>query len=132
MSNLKKRIKHIFDPIFTQNYYFIRAETLKEYHKVLFDEFNYIADDRSEITGKFRVIMKKGQDIGVIWAPVNRIDILVHECSHAVIWALSRRGIVITDSEEETFCYVLQFLVKEILSCRIDKRICVRIAKMGK
>ena len=119
-------IKQIFDPIFTQNYYYIKAKSLTAYHRELKKEFDFVAVDAPSVTGKFRAIEKKGQSIGVIWAIEGRLDIVVHECLHATFWGLCRRGLNLNEESEEAFCYVLQFLIKEILSNKTDNRIKIR------
>jgi hypothetical protein len=123
---IKSHIRYIFDPVFTQNYYIIKAKSLKEYHKILKDELNYTdVNDSSRCTGKFRVVEKAGQSIAVIWAMGDRVDILVHECLHAIRWSLQEKGIFLADGDEP-YCYALQFLIKEALSNRIDKRVKIR------
>ncbi len=126
------KIKHIFDPLFKQNIYYIGVKTNKEYLKILKKEYNL--EGKTDVAGRFQVIDKQGQKIGLIWAPKDNIPCIVHECMHAVNWYLGKRGIYLSFDAEgfdngEIFAYCIEFLVKEILSNRYDNRIKIRRIK---
>jgi hypothetical protein len=66
--------------------------------------------------GKFEVYHKKGYDICVIWLPYKvPMSIIAHECLHAVHYILMKKGLWLTDSSEEAYAYLLQFIMKNIL-----------------
>lgn len=52
----------------------------------------------------------------IIWTLKKDIPILAHEIFHAVSMSLLTKGLSLTESSEETFCYLTQFLFEEILS----------------
>ena len=105
LSKWVKNILHIFDFIYRQNYYFIRARNYDEYKDILKNQLNCIVEDKKDIGGKFNVFTqgKHKTEVCFIWAN-NKRD-LVHECFHAVSYTLRHRGLPLTDDTDEAFAY---------------------------
>ncbi len=62
----------------------------------------------------FRVLQERGFDVGLIWiSNVNWPDI-THECLHATHWVLGSKGMWMSESSEEAYCYLLGHLVDKI------------------
>ncbi len=122
MGKRQLKIKHIFDPIFRQNYYYFNDKTHESYRKRVLKRFGVELPERSGTSGRFNAIETEGQDIGCIWARDGDMQHIVHECLHAVYFFMEARAI----NNEEVYCYALQFLVKEIIRNKVDKRIIIR------
>ena len=120
------KIKHIFDPIFTQNFWYIEAKTHKQYAKIVKEKWDIELPEKTGTNGEMVPIEKKGQEIILIWTEKNDLKSIVHECMHATAYSLRRHGTELTDSSEETYCYLIAFLFKEILSNKIDKDFPIR------
>jgi hypothetical protein len=68
-----------------------------------------------------------GIERGMIWVPNDELDVLSHEVFHAARWALyDRRNIEMSNENEETYAYYIQYLTKECLSKGYDARITIR------
>jgi hypothetical protein len=118
---IKKKIGkliHIFDPSLFQNYYVIITNSQKEFIAIVKKQLNLTIPYDKECDGHFyhihRKIKSKDTPIALIWSE-NKIATIVHECFHAVWWALNRKGILVTKDNDEMMAYHLEFLVKSIL-----------------
>lgn len=52
----------------------------------------------------------------IIWLSFIDIELLVHECFHAISAVLNAAGIKHTEETEETYAYYVGFLVREIMN----------------
>ena len=114
-SKWQGHILNIYDPVFRQKFYFILAETYEEY-KVICKRatFNVAFSDNMKYTnGGFTVIDIEGVEICLFWA--NAMPAVVHECFHAVSYALGSRDIFLTGETDEVYAYYVEFLVEEVL-----------------
>ena len=118
MKKIKKtKIQHIYDPIFKQNYYFIDCKNHDEFLKICSDEIKVdLENEKTLVDGECYELIINGIPVQVFWANKRRIEIVVHGCFHAIYTCLSTRGIVLSNSSEEIFAYLLQFLIEEIKS----------------
>lgn len=104
-------ILHIFEPVYQQNYYYFNCKTEKDYNRLLKMRFKLDRKVRGR-DGGFEVYENTGTDVGFIWT--RNGNNLAHECFHAISYCLRRSGIELSDATEESYAYLLQFLVKEI------------------
>ena len=118
MKKIKKtKIQHIYDPVFKQNYYFIDCKNHDEFLKICSEEIKVdLENEKTLVDGECYELIINGIPVQVFWANKRRIEIVVHECFHAIYTCLSTRGIVLSNSSEEIFAYLLQFLIEEIKS----------------
>lgn len=119
---MAKQLIWIYDDVFEQNYYFINVDTYKELVKICDKKLDfklvYDFDDQEPpgtISGCY-IVDEEGNYI--IWVPnaLNNPDILAHEVCHTINKFCKTRGITTKSGQDETFCYLVQFLMKKILS----------------
>lgn len=108
------RIKHIYDPIFRQNYYYITSKTHKEYCRIVEKEAGFKDEPREGIEGHCSVFESNDNQIVVIWTKEKRPDLVAHEVLHGIGYTLMHKGLNLTHETEEAYCYLMQFLMKEI------------------
>lgn len=110
-----KNTVHIHDPIFEQSYWVFNCKTAidfkREYQRII-PETQMLDIDEFQ-SGKFAVVDfgNKGT-IGIIWAKDR--EHLVHELLHATTWILGKRGVPITQENDEVMAYYQCFLLREI------------------
>jgi hypothetical protein len=75
-------------------------------------EFNADLTDLDALDGRFQVFEKENQKVGVIWA--STVSELAHEIFHCVVWMLNSRGLWLTESSEEAYAYLIDFLDRKI------------------
>ena len=112
----KAKFKHLYSETYRQNIYYVACSP-KEYIKLIQHEFNCVPDVSAKKQGaKFEVYIKKDVEICVIWiTDKKRLDFLAHECMHATHYILANRGLWLTDSSEEAYAYLMQWIVSNIL-----------------
>jgi len=115
-----REFKHIWIELYSENIYFIQC-TNEQYVKMMERVFKTIVKPTTA-SGKFCVINNNNDDAGVIWVK-NDINygLIAHECFHAVCWILSFRGFWLTDSSEEAYSYLLEYLFKQV--CKFNLKI---------
>lgn len=110
------KIEHIYDPIFKQNYYFINCKTHKKYREIVKKELQLEIEEKKYPTdGGFQLIEKQGNPIALFWGDKNKPEIIAHECLHAISEVMRDKQIPLTYDTEEVYCYLLQWLMREIL-----------------
>lgn len=109
-----RNFKHIWIEIYRVNIYWVRC-SWKEYIKLVKYEFDEKVTGR-EPGGRHQVFKKKEQDIHVIWLPLKASwDIIAHEVFHCVHWIMDDKGMTLTDSSEEAYAYLIQYIVNQIM-----------------
>lgn len=114
----RHKFKHLWIEQYGINLYWVVCD-LERYRWLINHEFgekvpNKGEDERSY--GKFVVYTKRGQQIAVIWLRKGKAKAgeLAHEAFHAAHWILQSKGLWLTDSSEEAYAYLIQFIVKSI------------------
>jgi len=110
-----RNFREIWVPIHRRNIYVSRVHR-KTFIDRVFDEFGKdIENKKPNVHGTFFVFEKQGMEIGVIWLKpgCSRAEI-VHECFHAVCWIRGSSGDWLTNSSEESYAYLLQWLCQEV------------------
>jgi hypothetical protein len=111
-----KNVKHIYDPVFRQNYYYFDVKTIETYHNLTLSIFKVPHEvKKTKQDGKFEVYISEGVPICCIWVKDKLPEIIAHECFHAVHWVLKEKGIILSDDSEEAYAYLIQFLMANIL-----------------
>lgn len=122
-------IKHIVEPVFRMNIFYIDSPDVKGYKKE-FKKLNGVDTDAGEeLGGRFEGIWNDEQAIerAILWVPSGQLDVLIHEINHCVFWILNtRRDTPHTDATDEAYSYLSQFILKECLSKKFDSRIKIR------
>jgi len=115
MNKWYKKILHIYEPLYQANFYYIPANSYKEYARIIDKQLKIksIFSDKTSGAG-FEVYEKDNTDVGFIWAPKGKWDLISHECFHASHWLMANRGLKLTDDSEEAYAYLLQFIVGQI------------------
>ncbi|HNU76477.1 MAG TPA: hypothetical protein PKL88_02060 [bacterium] len=74
---------------------------------------------------------KKGYPNVVVWAEHNKdfIYTLYHEIAHAIFFLMKRDGINPRDSHGEHFCYLQEYLVKQVVDKLKHKKTTRKLAK---
>ena len=116
----EKKIIEVYDPIHNQRYWFVRAKNSREFNEILtkiipgFQDMILDESDEEEDRGGECVdLVLDGKLVVLLWCDLLDADALSHECLHAVLFSARSRGISLTD--DESLCYMLGYLVKEIL-----------------
>jgi len=123
--NAKKKLlplfKHIFIEVYGVNVYHVCC-TREEYDLKIKDEFEMQAPEKSsEIRGTFEIYNKDDVPIYVLWQHKDcssDLSILVHEVFHTAYGILQNKGLWLTDSSEEAYAYLIQYIFKEILKSK--------------
>lgn len=103
---------HIYDPIFKANFYFFLNQSFSRYSKEYMDIFKHFPPHDPDVAGHFSVEeLSTGEEIGCIYA-TDKGGTLMHECLHAVMWILNKRGVPTTQECDEVISYYQEFLVK--------------------
>lgn len=111
-------IKHIYDPVHRQSFYYCGGTSLKRIKKLVQDTYGIdISDMIYDGAGKTFHIPHPEYGSGIFICLKNRGDLpnLVHEVVHAAGFALLLRGYTF-DEHQEVFSYVSAFLFKECSS----------------
>ena len=111
-------ILHIYDFIYMENYYYFNVSNEQEYNQILKIRFKIDrpSNKADETDGGFNVYEHNGTEVCFIWSKGKDVSIIAHECMHAVGYVLRRKGIPFNADTDEAYAYLLQFLVKEIMS----------------
>jgi len=106
------KLIHIYDPIFRANFWY---QTVKDFSKATAllkkQGFNY--EFKINNNGGFTVYETQGCEVCVMWTKGKDSDI-VHECSHATHFVLSKAGIKLNEETDEIYSYYVAFLFKTI------------------
>lgn len=103
---------HIYDPILRCNFYFFLNQSFATYAKEYQSIFKHKPDHDSNVSGHFAVEeLSTGEEIGCIYS-TDKSRSLMHECLHATMWILDRRGIPTTQECDEIIAYYQEFLFK--------------------
>jgi hypothetical protein len=124
----KYGLRHIIDPLFRLNFFYCNDSTQEQY-QAKFLKLNGVPTSFESCGGRFEGIWQAAMGIerGMIWVPNDELDVLSHEVFHAARWALyDRRNIEMSNENEETYAYYIQYLTKECLSKGYDARITIR------
>ena len=131
MDDIQKKygLRWIIDPLFRINFFYCNDPTQAQYEAKYLKLNGLPATNTGRCGGKFEGIYQEetGVERGMIWVPNDEPDIMSHEIFHAARWGLfNRRNINLSDENEETYSYYIQYLTKECLSKGYDARIKVR------
>ena len=110
-----KKIKHIYDPVFRQNFWYVCAPSHKIFLEIIKMAGMPPSQHKEYTEGEMAVYIKNAMPVITIWTKNKKPDILAHEICHAVSYSLRHKGLPLSDDTEETYCYLTQFLMKEIL-----------------
>ena len=111
---IDKQVHHIYDNLFRQNVYYILSPDQKELVKIAKERLNIDLKERDHTEGRFLTAEKSGCMVGIIWTSNRNSWIIAHEVTHATCWILDNKGIPLTFETEEVYCYMNQFLFREI------------------
>ena len=110
-----KEIIHIWEPVFQSNYYYIIAKDYKTFCAITKKSLGVEPKPAEwEPKGHTSCFEKDEGTLVLIWANKNKVDIIAHECFHAVFQELKVRGVSLSLDSDELYCYMLQLLVKSI------------------
>ena len=105
------KLIHVYDPIFTRNYYICSGVSRVCAIKTFKKELNVKVDIPDGVDGYFFTIESKGVEIGCIFSK-DKTRTLMHELLHATIWGLKAVGIDVTEASDEVAAYYQEFLFK--------------------
>jgi hypothetical protein len=109
--------QHIWIALFGINIYWVRCSHSK-YEELVKAEFAAKAPDMEEsVAARFEVYKKPLYEfpIGVIWLSREaELSSAAHECFHAAHWICEKKGIWLTDSSEEIYAYLVEYLLSSI------------------
>jgi hypothetical protein len=109
-----KNFRHIFVPIYRENIYWKRCSR-SAFCAAILHEFKCLPSSTRGIA-TFGIYKKRNYDIGVIWiGPEAKTEHIIHECFHAVAWIMNERGVYLSESSDEAYACLLEYLCKSIL-----------------
>ena len=134
MAKKRPKFKHIWVDMFGAKVYYICC-TRDYYIKAIKRVFGEDAPEKcdnvlatcevyTKFETKYRVI-EGTQHIDVIWQNnkcSKDISSIVHEVFHAVHNICQRKGLWLTDASEETYAYMIQWILMEIIRLRKERR----------
>ena len=106
---------HIWVDIYEVNVYWARCS--RDMYEVLVkEEFSREAPKIGRPRdARMEVYEMKGRGVIVIWlSPEAKIWHVAHECFHAANGILEDRGLRLTDSSDEAYAYLLQYLIRKM------------------
>ena len=111
----RAQFQHIWIALFGINIYWVRCSHSK-YEELVEEEFAAKAPDMEEsVAARFEVYTKHDIPIGVIWLSREaELPSVAHECVHAAHWICKKKGIWLTDSSEEIYAYLVEYLLSNI------------------
>lgn len=115
MKDSLKKIKHIYDPIFRQNFWYVCTPTHKQFLSIIKEAGMPPTTVKDMTDGEMAVYTQDKGTVITIWTKNKNPDILAHEIFHAVSYSLRHKGLPLSDDTEEVYAYLIQFLMKEIL-----------------
>lgn len=116
MSKKYPKFKYIYIELFGANIYWIRCSR-KDYAGAIKREFKVKAPAKdSDVKGSTEIYRREKEDldVDVIWFKDKDVTTIAHEAFHATYNVLQRKGVWLTDSSEEVYAYMVQYLTKEI------------------
>ena len=111
----RAQFRHIWIALFGINIYWVRCSRSK-YAELVAEEFSAKAPDKEDsVAACFDVYMKHEFPIGVIWLSKEaELSSAAHECFHAAHWICEKKGIWLTDSSDEIYAYLVEYLLSNI------------------
>ena len=109
-----KKPKFIYEATWRHNFYFCIGWSEKDFANYALKTFNY-ESDWSNGDGCCLLCANEGTEISVVWTRNKKIDVIAHECLHAVFNLMEAKKIKLSNETDEVFCYLLQRLIKEVL-----------------
>jgi len=107
-----RNYRHIYIELYRVNVYFILCSS-EHYERKIRHEFEAKSpSDTKNSAGKFEVYEKDGQEICVIW--ITDWEFLAHEIFHCVHWIMHSKGLWLTNSSEEAYAYLTEFLDRKL------------------
>jgi len=101
-----RKWRHTYCETYRQNFYFIKCEP-QQYVRLVKRTFD-VDIDAPTGGGRFQVFYLDSIPIATIW--IKEWHHLPHEVFHAVYWALSYRGLWLSDGSEEAYAYMIEYL----------------------
>ncbi len=109
-------ILHIYCPLYQQTFYYIDCKNRDEFKAVMKKQLKLVFDDDRKAAGGVEIIDNTkypGIYVCVIFCDSKRPSVVAHETLHAVLWLAEKKGI--DTSDEESLCYLQEYLVSMIL-----------------
>ncbi|MBX4189800.1 hypothetical protein KW791_00660 [Candidatus Parcubacteria bacterium] len=118
---------HIWEPVFQSNYYYVIAPNYAGYCQVIKHHFDIdVSEEKQhEPLGHTTCYAQESGTLIFIWTREHSPDVIAHECFHAVSFELRARGVRLAEDSDELYAYMIQFLMKSILT-NLPKRRKVR------
>jgi len=118
--NKKHTPKHLYCQIFRENFYISYGISVKKFEDSIKRIIGngYTADIDKHNLGKFIVFETKKTRIIWIWTKEKDIGAISHECLHAIRYCLQRKGIDLNAETEEIYCYMLEWMMDNIVKKR--------------
>ena len=77
---------------------------------------NELEEKENDYSGLMQIYLHPdGGFYTCIWSEEKKIDVLSHECLHAVNYVLTTRGICLSDETDEVYAHYLGMLIRSIL-----------------
>lgn len=117
--NRKPKFEHIWIELYGSNIYYVKC-TRGRYEELVKEHFDKIPPEKDfSVTGTAEGYEKKNRIVDVVWINSgclkrHRVGVLSHECFHVVHNIMQRAGVWLTDSSEEAYTYLLQYIINEI------------------
>lgn len=110
-----KKLIHIYEKTFGTNIYYSGVKTFKEFKKQFQKQFPGFEIKNYEMGTFINIEQLNGNQYGILWCKNDNLFVLIHEAAHAAFWLMDSKGILISKENEETFAYIQEFIVQEIM-----------------
>lgn len=108
---------HVWDAMFTTNYYYVIAPSFAKYLEIVKRRFNVnLPNKEHEPEGNTTSCFREGSGyLTFIWTRDHSVDTIAHECFHAISGDFEQKGVKLSNESNELYAYAIQFLIREIL-----------------
>ena len=114
----KPYFRHLNCGVYPYDILFTIGTTKEEVEKYIIEKCDYQLDEEEKVEIRFSgggrfVRLKSGAM--VLWVRTNTVDIIAHEVFHATCSIMDSIGASLTDSSEESYAYLTEYIWKQIL-----------------
>lgn len=110
-----KRIKWFYCDVWRENFYFFIGWDPKEFEAYLKKEYGVSFNWKPYYGRTVELVNDAGSSRQFIFSRSRKPWIIAHECIHAAMHVLERRGVKLTGDSHESLTYLVECLVREAL-----------------
>lgn len=117
----------LYEPVFKQNYYFLRKASAKEINDFCKKNFSFNPEyEENGAAGKCCQIFNEKNEMRIVisvrsWVKSDPycLSVFMHECNHAAMYTMEKCGVDVSVKNHEAFNYLAMYIFEEFL--KMDK-----------